>query len=260
MGIFNISLFGGLAVGPLLGGVIKDIWGIKESFMIMGMVTCTAFLLSLFFLPEKKKISKISISPHVSYRELLKNKMIQGITLFRFLVGFGIALIWAFLPLYAGNIIHLSSSKIGSLIFTSIFLTAILQHPMGKLADKVNRRYMVIVGGILSSIGMFIIPFAYRYLFLFFAVTIQGISRAILLPALTALSVVEGRREKGMGSTMSLVIFAHSTGMMIAPVTAGILTDLFGLNFVFFIGSFFAIVGVAFFYFITKRRVKVLTI
>jgi len=54
MGLFNISLFGGLSAGPVMGGLIKDWLNIQASFTGMGILTLVGFLLCLFMLPAER--------------------------------------------------------------------------------------------------------------------------------------------------------------------------------------------------------------
>ena len=45
MGLFNVSLYGGLSVGPVLGGMVKDWFGFRISFLSMGILALFGFLL-----------------------------------------------------------------------------------------------------------------------------------------------------------------------------------------------------------------------
>ncbi|MDY6969507.1 MAG: MFS transporter, partial [Spirochaetota bacterium] len=54
MGLFNISLYGGLSLGPVIGGVIKDSYNIQASFISMGLLTLCGFFLCIFLLPPKR--------------------------------------------------------------------------------------------------------------------------------------------------------------------------------------------------------------
>ncbi|HJY82723.1 MAG TPA: MFS transporter, partial [Candidatus Binatia bacterium] len=51
-GYVNTAFLGGVAGGPLLGGVIKDLFNMQASFLILGVLSLLSFLLLLFFLPE----------------------------------------------------------------------------------------------------------------------------------------------------------------------------------------------------------------
>ena len=102
MGLFNMSTFFGLSIGPLIGGVVNDSFSLKASFVCMGFLTLAGFLLSLLFLPPTKSEQVVcrGIKP-VAWRQLIEDKVIAGLFLFRFAYTTCIGIIWGFLPLFA---------------------------------------------------------------------------------------------------------------------------------------------------------------
>ena len=64
-----------------------------------------------------------------------------------------------------------------------------------------------------------------------------GFAGGISFPAIMALGVIEGRREKAMGSVMGLLALGHSLGMLVGPLLAGILIDLFSFEIIFISGA-----------------------
>ena len=53
MGLFNMSMFFGLSLGPLIGGTIKDNFNLNASFICMGLLAVTGCLLSICLLPPQ---------------------------------------------------------------------------------------------------------------------------------------------------------------------------------------------------------------
>lgn len=51
MGLFNLSMFLSLSIGPLMGGALKDLLSIDAAFFGMGVLSCLGLFLGLFFLP-----------------------------------------------------------------------------------------------------------------------------------------------------------------------------------------------------------------
>ena len=138
-----------------------------------------------------------------------------------------------FLPLYAYNRLQLNASQIGIVIASSILLTAFLQLPCGKLADRVNRKLLVIVGSLLYFFIVPCIPYTVSFFQLLSLNIVLGFLGALSLPAASALTVTEGKNF-GMGSTMAIFNVAMSVGLAIGPLTSGVVLDLFGLSGVFY--------------------------
>lgn len=57
------------------------------------------------------------------------------------------------------------------------------------------------------------------------------------MPALMALVVMRGHRLEAMGSVMALITVAHSLGMLLGSFFAGIIMELAGLQYAFFLGA-----------------------
>ncbi len=51
MGVFNMSIFLGLSIGPLIGGWVYDRFNLQATFVSMGFLALIGFFFSLFLLP-----------------------------------------------------------------------------------------------------------------------------------------------------------------------------------------------------------------
>jgi MFS family permease len=148
MGLFNMSMFLGLSVGPLIGGVIKDSFSLDISFASMGILTLAGFLLSCFLLPPTKTERVVSRGKKpLAWKWLLYNRDMAGIFLFRFGYAASIGVIWSFLPVLADLEFSLSSSSIGILVMLGVFSSGLIHIPMGFLADRINKKMMVVPEG-----------------------------------------------------------------------------------------------------------------
>jgi MFS family permease len=250
MGIFNVALYGGLSFGPVLGGIVKDMFSIKVSFLSMGGLSLSGFLLCLIFLPGEKIPGGLEISRGAGQQKnlgLLRDPSILALCSFRAAFTTAIGIVWAFLPLVASTKLHLSSSAIGTIVMTNVFVAGLLQTPMGYVADRANKKLMIIIGGILSIISMLYINHAVTFTELVIANGLLGIAGGISFPAVMALGVIDGRRLGAMGSIMGLLALSHSLGMLTGPLIGGMLIDLFSYELVFIIGAAFMGAGLLIF-------------
>jgi MFS transporter, DHA1 family, multidrug resistance protein len=55
MGTMNLALFGGMGLGPLLGGTLSDMFSLSAPFYLMCGGTALSLLLILVFLPDTGK-------------------------------------------------------------------------------------------------------------------------------------------------------------------------------------------------------------
>ena len=246
MGLFNVSLFGGLSAGPVLGGFIKDWLSIQVSFAGMGIFTFLGFLLCLIMLPSERKAKAVSHESTVKkegYKDLIRVPAIFSILLFRISFTTCIGLLWAFLPLLACTRIGLSSSAIGLVVMVNVLIGGLLQAPMGYVADRFDKKSLTLFGGILTIFTMLALDHATTFWQLMVINSVLGLAGGISLPAIMAIGVIEGRRSQAMGSVMGLLTLGHSIGMLLGPLLGGLLLDFFNFGTIFLSGAVVMAVG-----------------
>jgi MFS family permease len=232
MGFFTVALFLGFGTGPILGGITKDFISMEANFLIMGGLCLLALVFVLIYLPRASSVAQKEKSPATPFKTILKSRSIRGICFYRFSNAFCRGSIMTFLPLYAHNALKLSGSQIGTVIASGILLTAFLQLPFGKLADRASRKMLVIAGSLLYFSIVPFIPHTLTFFQILSLNIVLGFLGALSLPAASALVVNEGKLY-GMGSTMAIFNVAMSVGLAIGPLTSGIILDIWGLSGIF---------------------------
>jgi len=255
MGLFNLSMFLSLSLGPLMGGGIKDVWSLDAAFICMGALSGVGLLLCIFFLPavSKEKVKRKK-SEMVPWSDLLKDKGIMSIFIFRYAYTACIGVIWCFLPVFADTEFGLSGSLIGVLVMLGVFVSGLLHLPMGYAADRINKKMMVISGGILSTIGILLPFFASSFWDLIIAVSIFGVGGGISMPAIMAYAVIKGDEKKAMGSVISIITVAHSLGMLTGSMAAGLAMDFLSLRLSFPCGTIIMASGTLAFWAVMDRK------
>lgn len=255
MGLFNMSMFCGLSIGPFLGGVIHDRFSLQTSFTCMGLLALIGFFLSLLLLPptHSEKYLSSGKSP-VDWKKLISERDIASIFLFRFSHILCIGIIWAFLPLYAKIKYNASSSTIGILIMLGVLVSGALHVPMGYLADKIEKRWMVAAGGLIVAGAIFAFEWVPDLTGLMWASIFFGIGGGIAVPALMAIGVMKGNETDSMGSVMAILTLAHSLGMLCGSLIGGLMMDVFQLNAAFPLGAAVMTLTVVIFLFSTRTR------
>jgi len=250
MGWFNTAMFLGMAGGPLLGGVLKDSVGYTSVFYAMVGLTGLAFLMAMILLPEIKSAKKDVKQKTVSFRSILKDKVIQAVLLFRVNNAIARGALMSFLPIMA---MHLTASQIGILVSVNVFLTAFLQKIFGDLADRWNNCYLIIGGSLLTTLSIGLVPLFSSFTGLLVTGAIFGIASGIAIPAASSLNVKIGKKNGGMGATVSLFNTAQNVGWLVAPMLAGIIFDSLGLKPVFFIIAVVTLLGTLGFYLLIRE-------
>jgi len=250
MGYFNAAFFTGFGFGPLMGGVLTDHFGMTVAFSAMGGLNLLAFLLVALFLPEVRP-RKIADSPRPSFKEMSSSGMVKGLFSFQLTFALGRGTFATFLPIFAGIYIGLSPTLIGVLLAVNLLLMSLLQVYGGNIADRSNRKALVIVGSLISLSYLALIPLGGNFWQLLGICALGGISGAIATPAASALSVEEGRRF-GMGSTMAILAIAFSIGMGVGPLMSGVIADFVDINSVFYFAAGVGVIGTGLFIWLAR--------
>jgi DHA1 family multidrug resistance protein-like MFS transporter len=238
MGMFNMSLFLGLSLGPVIGGSLKDHFSLQGSFFCMGLLALIAFFLSLFLLPPTTSERAISHGKNpFSWKMLLSDRPVLGLFIFRFAYVVCVGIIWGFIPLLADMEFAASSSLIGVLVMLGVFISGLIHVPMGYLADRISKKLMVAAGGLLISYAIFSFEWSDSIKDLVIATVIFGLGGGISMPALMAMAVLKGSSINAMGSIMALMTVAHSLGMLCGALVGGLMMDFFQLRWAFPLGA-----------------------
>lgn len=252
MGLFSMSVFCGLSIGPLAGGMISDYFSLATAFAAMGILALIGFILSLYLLPPTPSEPVIRDGKRLSgWKALLKDRDIAGFFLFRLAYTTCIGIIWGFLPVFADTEFSLSGSSIGILVMLGVFVNGLLHVPMGYLADKINRRRLVLAGGLVTGFAILSFEWAGGFRDLFLSSVLFGIGGGVSMPALMALAVLKGGRTGAMGSVMALLTMAHSLGMLAGALLGGFMMDIFSIRLAFSFGAFAMAAGTILFMILT---------
>jgi len=250
MGYFNAAFFTGFGFGPLIGGTLTEHLGMTIAFSTMSGLNLLAFLVVILFLPEIRQ-REMAASSHPSFREMSASGMVKGLFSFRLAFSLGRGAFATFLPIFAGIYLGLSPTLIGVLLAVNILLMSLLQVYGGNIADRFNRKALIIVGCLINLTYLAMIPLGGNFWQLLGICALGGLGGAIAMPAASALTVEEGRRF-GMGATMGAFAMAFSIGMAIGPLLSGVIADLVSINSVFYFGAIMGLIGTGLFVWFTR--------
>ena len=238
MGMFNMSLFLGLSLGPLIGGAITDHFSLNAAFLCMGLLALIGFFLSLLLLPPTKSERGMENKKlPTAWKTLLYDFHIIGLFIFRFAYVVCVGIIWGFIPLYADQKFSASGTIIGILIMLGVFISGLIHVPMGYLADRINKKMMVVTGGLIVSYAILSFEWAGDITDLVTATVVFGLGGGVAMPPLMAMAVLKGSSTNAMGSTMALMTVAHSLGMLIGALLGGMMMDYYQLHWAFPLGA-----------------------
>ncbi len=251
MAKFQVSFFLGLGSGPLLGGMLNDAFGFSSAFYAMAGLSTLAFLVIAIFLPETEGRAYVKRKDGTGLLAALGQPAVPAILAFTALNAVVRGMLLVFMPLFAPGI-SLVPGEVGLILTVSIFLMAIFQIPMGRMADRGNAPVMILAGSMVSAASLALIPETRSFWGLFLVAAVNGLGSAVMMPALMALTVKLGKRI-GMGTSMGAYNTAMSLGMITAPLMGGLVMDRSSADVVFLLGGSIGVGATVIVYLLTRR-------
>lgn len=240
LGIMQGALTAGGIIGPLFGGVLAEVFGMRMSFFIASGALFLNFLFLVLFIkepkiiaaPETTAVADAPAKPHVS---LWKMPVIRLMLVSAALVQVVILIVQPILTTYISQL----AGNIGNLVFISglVFslggfssaITAPLWGRFGQHHGFVKGlRYSLILASIfffIQSLPNTLTAFAASQ----FAV---GLFFSGIFPAINAI-IAEHTDASTKGQVFGLLYAAQQIGAMTGPILGGVLATLLGMKSVF---------------------------
>ncbi len=234
MGVFNIAMVAGYGIGPTLGGLVYDSYGMHATFASMCIMSGVGFLVVLLFLPRGTPPPRVSPAEKssFSFTPLLKDSTMRAIIIYMLVWGLAYGAVATFLPLFMTEVRGASLAQVGIVLSVRSVLNGTLNYPYGWLADRVNRVVLVTFGLAMMAAGVCLIPWVGGFVGVLILFTAMGIVETVAMPAGNAITVDTGRRLC-MGSVLSLFTMATSSAVVVGAMAGAAIESSVGITWVF---------------------------
>lgn len=241
LGMLSSGIMAGSLVGPLIGGLLPPLIGIRNTFFLAGAVIFVTFLATTFLLKEAPRTPRTAsekAQPKIRPWDLIEDKRpVKIMFVVACLVMFATMSIEPIITVYLMELHTQSLTLMAGVVMSAAALGSIISASrLGKFADRVGHWRVVTV--CLSVAAVLLIPQAFvtnewQLVVLRF---LMGLALGGLLPCIAAIirhSVPESIAGRMLGYSTS----SQYIGQVLGPLTGGYLGGHFGMRMVF-IGTF----------------------
>ena len=239
MGVMQGALTAGGVIGPLLGGVLASVFGMRVSFFIAAAALGIITLITFIFIKEPPRAEQtpeqILVAQKAEQVNLLKIPMIRRLLECAVVIQMAILILQPILTIYIAELNHSMENVVmlsGIDFSLGGFAGAISSPLWGKYGQKHGFfRTMCItlaISGIvliLQAIPDTLIPFAVLQF-------MCGLFYAGVYPSINSILVKKSPPEQ-RGRIFGLMFSAQQVGSTIGPLVGGIIGTFIGLKFVF---------------------------
>ena len=237
LGTLSSGVVAGTLTGPFVGGMIAEVFGIRNVFLMVGGFLFLAAILTILFIKEdfqpvskEKAIPTKEIFTSVKYPYLLLNLFATS-----FVIQVAAQSVGPILALYIRdlgqneNLLFVSGLIVSSMGLSSMMSSGV----MGRLGDKVGNHRLLIVAQAYSALIYLLCANAstplelgiYRFLF--------GLGTGALVPGINAL-LSRMTPKAGISRVFAFNQVFFYLGGVIGPLAGSVVAEQFGYHSVFY--------------------------
>jgi MFS transporter, DHA1 family, tetracycline resistance protein len=229
MALVGAALGVGFIVGPLLGGVVSEKYGVSIAFLIPAVLSFINTFLIFMLLPESnkalKKHIKIEIFNMKVTREVLRPKNMSFLIFLFFFTNLALALIIGVFPLFSNAKFGWSEAQNGyyfGLIGVGSFVTQAFLIRL--LLKKFDETQMIRMALVVFSLAMLGIGFSFSGIMLLAMGPLVSFSYSILNIDIQALISLESSAEE-QGMVMGVAQSFGSLARVAGPLMGGVIAS-----------------------------------
>jgi MFS family permease len=236
LGMLASGIMAGNLVGPLVGGVLPPLIGIRQTFLAAGAVIFVAFLATAFLIKEEARPPRPKTAKrHNGWGAIPDKRPIVAMLATGLLFMFANMSIEPIITVYVAQLVEDSShvTLVSGVAMSAAALGSILSASrLGKLADRAGHRN-VIIGCLLAS-AVLLIPQAFvnagwqlvglRFL--------MGVALGGLVPCIAAV-IKHNVPDNVAGNMLGYSTSAQYAGLVAGPLAGGFVGGHIGMRAVF---------------------------
>ena len=237
LGLLSSGIMAGNLVGPLVGGSLPPVIGIRNTFLVVGVVIFLAFLATVFFIKEEKRpaIRKKAAKASAGWSTIPHKGPVIAMLFTGMLLMFANMSIEPIITVYVAQLAGdpAQVTIIAGVVMSAAALGSILSaSALGKLADRIG--YWRVITGALAVAAILLIPqvfvsSSWQLIVLRF---FMGVALGGLLPCITAV-IRHSVPDSTAGGVLGLSISSQYVGQVAGPVLGGFVAGHIGMASVF---------------------------
>lgn len=231
-GLYSTSWGFGWAIGPLVGGIVAAV-DIRLTFLFAGLLMAVLMPVFLAVVPrseDKKSLRQSLVSTGESAFVTGIRFMHKSTRPVRWLfVAYATTyMVWAIMWIFAPLLFeHFSNFEIGLIFFGNALAYAIGAFGAGSLADRRDKRPLLVGGFLTTAVGLLVFAMSNSFLMALALAVVLGFTLAFTQPIIDA-QMIECTGKQRWGTVTGLVLVVTEIGTISASAVGGVIAAIGG--------------------------------
>lgn len=233
------AAFGGLKrigafIGPMVGGTIATVYGLRAPFLLFIAVCLVAVIIVIVYVASSPKYIVPENSPAIGVTYI--SSIMKSHSRILVTAGAGNFLVlmirtapMVIVPLYGANILGLDVKSIGFILGISAAIDMLLFYPAGYIMDHFGRKHAIISSMLVFTIGLAIIPLTRDFWSLLLTEILIGFGNGLGSGTMLTLGADFSSKES-RGEFLGLWMFIGNVGAATGPLIVGTVAMFFALG------------------------------
>ncbi len=245
LGVLSAGIMAGNLVGPLIGGALPPLIGIRSTFLLAGAVIFITFLGTTFLIREEARPRKVRAARSKGGWSLIPAKRpVVAMLATGLLLMVANMSIEPIITVYVAQLVKASQvTFVAGLVMSAAALGSVLSASrLGRLADHIGHQRIIIA--CLAIAALLLVPqaFVVRGWQLILLRFLMGLALGGLLPAIASV-IRHNVPERIVGGVLGYSVSAQYAGQVIGPLIGGFVGGHIGMRAVFLGTSLLMAVG-----------------
>ncbi|MCJ2072432.1 MFS transporter [Methylobacterium sp. J-030] len=234
LGLLSSGIMAGNLVGPLLGGALPPVIGIRATFLAAGAVIFAAFLATLLLIREDPRPAGMGHARSGGWADIPDKRPVLAMLATGTMLLFATMSVEPIITVYVGRFVSAGEvTVVSGLAMSATALGSILSATrLGRLADRVGHWRVII--GCLAAAALLMVPQAFasagwQIVALRF---LLGLALGGLLPCVASV-IRHSVPERIAGRVLGYSVSAQFAGQVLGPLAGGFAGAHFGMRAVF---------------------------
>jgi MFS family permease len=236
LGTLSSGIMAGNLVGPLIGGALPPLIGIRQTFWLAGGVIFITFLATSFFIKEERRAPKTRADKQRGgWSAIADKRPVIVMLLAGLLLMLANMSIEPIITVYVAQLVSdpAKVTLVAGIVMSAAALGSILSASrLGKLADRIGHWNVIVVALAISAfllIPQAFVTHGWQLIVLRF---LMGLSLGGLLPCITAV-IRHNVPDNVAGNILGYATSSQYAGQVVGPLAGGFVGGHFGMRAVF---------------------------